>query len=63
MAGSASIGSRSDASEGPSINTMPGRNSPSASNSRRAEPGPWWRMPKMWIADAMARQTSSTSMR
>src|SRR5215813_4352678 len=53
MAGSANIASRSDASAGPSIRTIAGRNSSSASTSRRAEPGPWWRMPKIRTSDTM----------
>src|SRR6185503_10172275 len=45
MSGSASIGNSSDASEGPSISTAAGLRSSSACTSRRADPGPWWRMP------------------
>src|SRR5262245_44341739 len=45
MSGSASIGSRPEASTGPSISTAAGSSASSASTSRRADPGPWWRMP------------------
>src|SRR5439155_23679510 len=45
MSGSASIGNNSDASAGPSISTAAGLRSSSACTSRRADPGPWWRMP------------------
>src|SRR5260370_41928084 len=45
ISGSASIGSSSDASAGPSISTADGLRSSSACTSRRADPGPWWRIP------------------
>src|SRR6478609_2319575 len=39
-------GSRSLASGGPSMSTTSGRTAASARTRLRAEPGPWWRMPK-----------------
>ena len=42
----AASGIRSSPSGGPSIRTASGRHSSSAASRLRAEPGPWWRMPK-----------------
>src|SRR4051812_43680558 len=44
----------SAASGGPSMRTASGFKSCSAAMRLRAEPGPWWRMPKMVRAVAMS---------
>src|SRR5258707_15566920 len=58
MSGAASIGSRSDASAGPSISTATGLSASSASTRRRADPGPWCRIPNSEIWPVMPAPVS-----
>lgn len=48
----------SSASGGPSISRTSGRHSSSATSRLRAEPGPWWRMPKYRTATRPAQLSS-----
>ena len=47
---------RPSASGGPSIRTVSGSSSSSARSSERAEPGPWWRIPKTVCVTAPGRR-------
>src|SRR5216684_3040854 len=55
MSGCAASGSSGSASGGPSTSTASGLSSPSARSTLRAEPGPWWRMPRMLTPTVLAR--------
>src|SRR4051812_40277868 len=54
-------GKTASASGGPSTRITSGFNAWSALRTLRAEPGPWWRMPKMDVVDAVAVGMSSGS--
>src|SRR5258708_25965133 len=56
MSGCDASGSSGPASGGPSTSTASGFSSSSARSTLRAEPGPWWRMPRMLTLTVLPAQ-------
>jgi hypothetical protein len=63
MPGSAARGSSGSASGGPSISRQSGANPSSAARRDLAEPGSWWRMPKIRMSAIADRQPISRAAR